>query len=101
LDQWEVRIWLCAPVGSDHRGEANRVRRVRKSGSWRAGKGAVTDHAGPMVGTVHLDADPNAPAFLFARPGRTSVRVLFEQVTMWQEIAPPPAPLPAEDVQRR
>jgi hypothetical protein len=54
-----------------------------------------------MVGTVHLDADPNAPAFLFARPGRTSVRVLFEQVTMWQEIAPPPAPLPAEDVQRR
>jgi hypothetical protein len=92
LDSWVVRLWLCAPQGSEG------------PGRWNAGNhGSKVAYAdtGPMTGIIRLHADPAADCFAFIRPGRAVVRVAFSQVATWAEVAPPPRPpLPVEQVPR-
>jgi hypothetical protein len=89
LDGWLVRLWLVAPFGGSG------------PGRWHARRQGKLDYqdTGPMTGIIRIPVDPTAEAFLLDRPGRAAVRILYAQVSVWQEVASPLLP-PVEEIPR-
>jgi hypothetical protein len=89
LAGWTVSLWLTAEPVYGHSGGHG-------SGNAKMQPGT----SGPMRGTVEL-LEGSPEVFAFHRYGRPAVRVRFDQVAYWHELAPPPRPpLPVQEQER-